>query len=83
MQGGEFVNLVVPSGSGKVPFSPTGGFGRFQPGQVLIDRLPVDGVQAGPIAFTFARETLLPWRTAAANVESAMEMHGGRPSSMP
>ena len=78
---GEFLSLVGPSGCGKTTLlNIIEGFQRIQTGQVLIDGSPVDRVQAGQIAFMFARDNLLPWRTAAANVELAMEMRGGRPS---
>ncbi len=78
---GEFVSLVGPSGCGKATLlNIIEGFQPVQAGQVLIDGRPVDGVQAGQIAFMFARDNLLPWRTTVANVELAMEMGGRRPS---
>jgi sulfonate transport system ATP-binding protein len=78
---GEFVSLVGPSGCGKTTLlNIIEGFQPVQGGHVLIDGLPVDGVQAGQVAFMFARDNLLPWRTAVANVELATEMCRRRPS---
>jgi NitT/TauT family transport system ATP-binding protein len=77
---GEFVSLVGPSGCGKTTLlNIIEGFQQVQAGRVLIDEVPVSGVLAGRIAFMFARDNLLPWRTAVANVRLAMEMRGGRP----
>ena len=74
---GEFVTIVGPSGCGKSTIldliaglaKPTGG------------RLTVDGRQiTGPgldRSVVFQHYTLLPWRTAAGNVEFALEARGG------
>lgn len=77
---GEFVSLVGPSGCGKTTLlNIIEGFLPAQSGHVEVDGTAVTGVQPGRVAFMFARDNLLPWRTAVANVRLAMEMRSGRP----
>lgn len=73
---GELLVLVGKSGSGKTTalnvlaglVNPTGG---------TCEVLAMPPVQARRnIGYMFARDALMPWRTAARNVEFALEIHG-------
>lgn len=78
---GEFVTLVGPSGCGKTTLlNLVAGFLRAQSGRVEVHGQPVSRMRPHEIVFMFARDNLLPWRRAAANVELAMEMGGGKAS---
>jgi NitT/TauT family transport system ATP-binding protein len=77
---GEFVSLIGPSGCGKTTvLNMIAGLIVPTEGQILIDGQPVTGLQARRISYMFARDALLPWRTAVQNVELAMEMCGAKP----
>ena len=77
---GEFVSLVGPSGCGKTTLlNIIEGFQSVQTGEVLVDGMAVGRIFPDRIAFMFARDNLMHWRTAVANVELAMEMRGRRP----
>lgn len=70
---GEFVSIVGPSGCGKTTLlNCIAGFDAPDAGDILIRDKAVEGVAAGRAAFMFARDTLLPWRTAAGNIELAI-----------
>ena len=73
---GEFVAIVGPSGCGKTTLLNLVG-GLLQPtkGQVLVDaRAPRAG--APDLGYLFARDGLLPWRSAARNVALPLELRG-------
>jgi NitT/TauT family transport system ATP-binding protein len=77
---GEFVSLIGPSGCGKTTvLNMIAGLIIPTEGHIAIDGERVNGLQSGRISFMFARDALLPWRTAVQNVELAMEMRGNRP----
>lgn len=79
---GEFVSLVGPSGCGKTTLlNMLAGFLPVNEGQITIDGTPVRGIQAGRVAFMFATDNLLPWRTAEANVTLPMEVAGAAPNA--
>jgi NitT/TauT family transport system ATP-binding protein len=70
----EFVAIVGASGAGKTTLlDMIAGLTAPDDGSVLIDGTPVRGGQAD-IAYMFAKDTLLPWRTALGNVELALEI---------
>jgi NitT/TauT family transport system ATP-binding protein len=81
VQESEFVAIVGASGAGKTTMlDMIAGLTAPDEGSVLIDGDPVRDVNNGKIAYMFAKDTLLPWRTALANVELALEIRrtGGR-----
>src|SRR6185437_15685588 len=71
---GEFVAIVGPSGCGKTTLlSLVGGLVQPTRGEVLIgSRVPQVG--APDLGYLFARDGLLPWRTAAGNVALPLEI---------
>ena len=71
---GEFVAIVGPSGCGKTTLlSLVGGLVQPTSGEVLIGaRVPQVG--APDLGYLFARDGLLPWRTAAGNVALPLEI---------
>jgi NitT/TauT family transport system ATP-binding protein len=78
----EFVSLIGPSGCGKTTLlNVIAGFARPDAGRASIDGVAIDGPQDAKTAFMFARDTLLPWRTALRNVELATEVGGRRRST--
>lgn len=80
IESGEFLGIVGPSGCGKTTLlNMMAGFLIPQQGSVWLRGERVRSVQSGKIAYMFARDNLLPWRTALRNVEIAMEMKGKRP----
>lgn len=73
---GEFLSLVGASGCGKTTLlNLLAGLEKVQEGSIRISDGPP---QAGhpDIAYLFARDSLLPWRTVAGNVELGMELRG-------
>jgi len=74
---GEFVAIIGPSGCGKSTLLNIIS-GLFAPstGRVTVDGRPVTGLNPR-IGYMFARDALLPWRTALANVEFGLELRGG------
>jgi NitT/TauT family transport system ATP-binding protein len=74
---GELVTIVGPSGCGKsTVLDLVAGLSRPTGGQVLVDGREVTG--PGPDrSVVFQQYTLLPWRSAQANVEFALEARGG------
>ena len=73
---GEFVVLVGRSGSGKTTIlNLLSGLLTAQSGTVrILERTPVE---ARPeLGFMFARDALMPWRTARRNVELSLEILG-------
>jgi NitT/TauT family transport system ATP-binding protein len=69
---GEFVALVGPSGCGKTTLLDIlSGLVDLQRGHVTVGSMP-PAVGRSDTARMFARDALLPWRTAYANVDFAM-----------
>ncbi|WP_286929975.1 MULTISPECIES: ABC transporter ATP-binding protein [Aeromicrobium] len=72
----QFVSIVGPSGCGKTTaLSMTGGLVHPRRGTVKIGETTVSHTSRD-VAFLFARDALLPWRSVRSNVEIAMEVHG-------
>lgn len=73
---GQFLSLVGPSGCGKTTvLNMAAGLVTPTVGRVLRDGKPVTG-PARDVGYMFARDGLLPWRTAHANVELGLELRG-------
>lgn len=67
---GEFVALLGPSGCGKSTIlNLAAGLLRPRRGEVLFDGRPITGVNTS-VGYMTQDDTLLPWRTVAANVAS-------------
>jgi len=67
---GEFVAIVGPSGCGKTTLlNLVAGLDKPTRGKVRVSNLDVTGVQPRLIGYMVSQDTLLPWRTALANVE--------------
>jgi NitT/TauT family transport system ATP-binding protein len=74
---GEFVTLVGPSGCGKsTVLDLIAGLAKPSAGTLSIDGKPITGPGLDR-SVVFQQYTLLPWRTAQANVELALEAKGG------
>lgn len=74
----EFVALVGPSGCGKTTLlNMVAGLVAPQVGQVEVGGTPPREGR-DDIAYMFARDALLPWRTVLGNVTFALEMRGVR-----
>lgn len=73
---GEFVAIVGPSGCGKTTLlNMVGGLLSGTNGEILIgSNRPRAG--APDLGYLFARDNLLPWRTAAGNVSLPLEIRG-------
>lgn len=70
VRAGEFVSIVGPSGCGKTTLlNIVSGLEFPTKGRACVKGKLVDGVQPHVMGYMFARDTLLPWRTAIANVE--------------
>ncbi len=71
---GEFLAIVGPSGCGKSTLLNIIA-GLFPPtaGHVMVDGAPVQRINPR-IGYMFARDALLPWRTALANVAFGLEL---------
>lgn len=73
---GEFFSIVGPSGCGKTTFmNLVAGVDIPTAGELLVKGAPP---QLGPghVMYAFARDALLPWRTAAQNIALPLEMIG-------
>ena len=71
---GSFVSVVGPSGCGKSTLlNVISGLVVPERGTVSIDGSPVHGIQS-QVGYMFARDGLMPWRTAAQNVEFGLEL---------
>ncbi|MDM0084708.1 ABC transporter ATP-binding protein [Variovorax sp. J31P179] len=78
---GEFLAIVGASGCGKTTLmNAVAGLVPVRDGRVLVNgHEPVAG--QGDVAYTLARDALLPWRTARQNVEYALMLSGvGNPA---
>jgi NitT/TauT family transport system ATP-binding protein len=70
---GEFLSIVGPSGCGKTTLLDcVAGFLMPSSGEVRVRGERVTEVVPGRAGFMFARDTLLPWRSAIGNVELAI-----------
>ncbi|PBB89380.1 hypothetical protein CK215_27605 [Mesorhizobium sp. WSM3864] len=76
LRGGEFLVLVGRSGSGKTTaLNVLAGLDTATSGEVSVLGQPP--VAARPqLGYMFARDALLPWRTALKNVEFGLEVRG-------
>jgi NitT/TauT family transport system ATP-binding protein len=73
---GEFVAIVGPSGCGKTTLlNLVGGLLPLSKGTILVDA-SVPRAGAPNLGYLFARDSLLGWRTAAANVALPLEIRG-------
>lgn len=73
---GQFLAIVGPSGCGKTTLlNAVAGLFRPSHGRILVDGSEVTGPRRST-GYMFARDSLLPWRTALANVEFALEIRG-------
>jgi len=71
---GEFVCIVGPSGCGKTTLlDMMAGFLLPEEGTISVEGDRVKGVQSASVGFMFAKDNLLPWRTAQGNVEFPIE----------
>jgi NitT/TauT family transport system ATP-binding protein len=74
---GEFVTLVGPSGCGKsTVLDLVAGLAKPSTGTLTVDGTPITGPGLDR-SVVFQQYTLLPWRTAQANIELALEAKGG------
>ncbi len=73
---GDFVALVGPSGSGKTTFlNVIAGTQKFTRGTVEVRGAPPQKGRRD-MSYALARDALLPWRTAQANIELALQIRG-------
>ncbi|WP_207875929.1 ABC transporter ATP-binding protein [Microbacterium sp. C448] len=73
---GQFVCLVGETGCGKTTLlNMVAGLIEPTAGEISVFGKP-PRQEAGDVAYMFARDALMPWRTASANVELAMEIRG-------
>lgn len=72
---GEFVVIVGPSGCGKTTMlNIIAGLEAYQTGMVIVgDQAPKPGRR--DVAYMFAQDALLPWRTVLGNVTFGVEIH--------
>jgi len=79
---GEFVAIVGPSGCGKTTLlNVVAGLQAPSRGGVSVRGRPVTGVQPSLIGYMVAQDTLLPWRTALANVAFGVPSSGATPAA--
>lgn len=77
IRAGEFLTLVGPSGCGKsTVLDLISGLATPTSGTVTVDGTPITGPGLDR-SVVFQQYTLLPWRSAAANIEFALEAKGG------
>lgn len=73
---GQFVAIVGASGCGKTSvLNMMAGLVSPSTGQVLLNGKPVVGTSRS-VGYMFAKDGLLPWRTARANVSFGLEVRG-------
>jgi NitT/TauT family transport system ATP-binding protein len=74
---GRFVTVVGPSGCGKsTMLRMLGGLVPATEGCIVIDGEAVTGPKPDKIGFVFQEPLLLPWKTAAENVEFPLSLRG-------
>jgi NitT/TauT family transport system ATP-binding protein len=74
--GGQFVSIVGPSGCGKTTLlNMVAGLLRPETGTVRFEGRDCDK-PSKRVGYMFARDCLLPWRTALKNVEIGLELSG-------
>jgi len=74
---GEFLTVVGPSGCGKsTVLDLIAGLAKPSSGSLAVDGKPITGPGLDR-SVVFQQYTLLPWRTAQANIEFALEAKGG------
>jgi NitT/TauT family transport system ATP-binding protein len=74
---GEFISIVGPSGCGKSTLLQIiGGLSAASSGEVVIDGERVDGPRPDKIGIVFQEPLLLPWKTAAENIEFPLALRG-------
>jgi NitT/TauT family transport system ATP-binding protein len=79
LRDGEFLSIVGPSGCGKTTLLDcVAGFLRPRSGEIRVRGELVEDVVPGRAGFMFARDTLLPWRSAIGNVEIAIRLREKR-----
>lgn len=77
VRAGEFLTVVGPSGCGKsTVLDLIAGLAEPTAGTLTVDGVPVTGPGLDR-SVVFQQYTLLPWRTARANIEFALEAKGG------
>jgi len=77
IEAGEFLTVVGPSGCGKsTVLDLVAGLAEPSGGRITIDGRPITGPGLDR-SVVFQQYTLLPWRTAASNIEFALEAKGG------
>ncbi|QYM77602.1 ABC transporter ATP-binding protein [Horticoccus luteus] len=80
-QSGDFIGLIGPSGCGKSTLLRLlAGLSPVSAGHLRIGARPPTEASA-ELAFVFQEPTLLPWRTAAQNVELPQQLRGVAPSA--
>jgi NitT/TauT family transport system ATP-binding protein len=73
---GEFISIVGPSGCGKSTLlNLISGLAKPTSGTIKIEGQQVAGVRPD-VGFIFQQDALLPWRTAAENVQLALKFRG-------
>lgn len=73
---GQFVAIVGASGCGKTSvLNMMAGLVTPSTGEVILNGRPVSGTNRS-VGYMFARDGLLPWRTARANVSFGLEVRG-------
>ncbi|HEY4375239.1 MAG TPA: ABC transporter ATP-binding protein [Burkholderiales bacterium] len=73
---GEFVALVGPSGCGKTTLlNAIAGLVMPSRGRITLAAAPVTGIRAD-VGYMFARDGLMPWRSAIDNVAFGLELRG-------
>lgn len=76
---GQFVTVVGPSGCGKSTLLHiVAGLVPATDGEVLIDGQRLTGPRPDKIGMVFQEPLLLPWKTAAENVEFPLVLQGGK-----
>jgi len=76
IKAGEFVSLVGPSGCGKTTLlNMVAGLIEVQQGRILLSDQP-PRIGREDVAYMFASDCLLPWRTTLRNAAFGMELRG-------